>query len=478
MTRRAVHRGPYRLGVLATAALLAGCASLSPDGGVADVQQAVAAKTGVAQPLLARAPTADTQQAVADWLKAPLTAETAVRIALLNNPGMQASLSALGISDADRVQAGRLPNPHFSIGRFKEGDKLELERMLRFDVVGLLFLPWRAEYAGQQAQLARMQAATEVVKLAADTRKAWVNAVAAQQTAGYMRDVKQAAEAGGELARRLARVGNWSKLNQARQQSVLADATAQLARSEQAAFAAREQLIRLMGLWGTQTRFSLPERLPDLPGKVREINDVEAQALQQRLDVKSAQAESQYVANSLGLTRASGFINALDIGLLRSTTLDRETGEKEVKRGPEIELPLPIFDWGQARNARAQAVYLQSAARVREVAINARSEAREAYHGYRTAYDVARHYQSEVVPLRKFIQEEMVLRYNGMLASVFELLADTQAHALAVNSSIEALRDFWLADADLDTTLSGTSPGGMAAMKAAAGIAGGQAKGH
>ncbi len=448
-----------------TAIGLVGCASLSPDGGLGEVQKMAAGKGSVADAALAREPSADTQQAIQALLQKPLTAEAAVRIALLNNPGIHASLSALGISDADRVQAGRLPNPHFSIGRFKEGDKVELERFLKFDVVGLLTLPWRAEYAGQQAQLARLQTAGEVVKLAADTRKAWVNAVAAKQSAGYLRDVKEAAEAGAELARRMARVGNWSKLNQAREQSLLADSVAQLARSEQAAFVAREQLTRLMGLWGAQTNFTLPERLPDLPKTARDISDVEAQAIRQRLDVKSAQAEIQYVAQSMGLTRATGFVNALDIGFERSTTLDRDTGEKEVKRGIEIELPLPIFDWGQARSARAQAVYMQSAAKVRGAAINARSEAREAYHGYRTAYDLARHYQSEVVPLRKFIQEEMVLRYNGMLNSVFELLADTRAHVLAVNGSIEALRDFWLADADLDTTLSGTSPGGMTTLR-------------
>jgi multidrug efflux system outer membrane protein len=470
---------PIKLMVLtAMAMVLSGCASLTPDGGVAAVQTLAAGRAGVGDAALSREPTPAAQQAIqALLMQQPLSADAAMRIALLNNPGLQASLSALGASDAQRVQEGRLPAPHFSIGRFREGDKIEIERFLRLDVLGLLTLPWRAEYAGQQADLARRQAAVEVVKLAADTRKAWVHAVAARQTAAYMRDVKEAAEAGAELARRLARVGNWSKLNQAREQSVLADATAQLARAEQAAFASREHLTRLMGLWGTQTLFTLPERLPDLPAAAREINDVEAQALGQRLDVQSAQAESLYVAQSMGLTRATGFINALDIGYGRNTTFNNANGERETRRGYEVEFPIPIFDWGQSRNARAQAMYLQSAAKLREVAINARSEAREAYHGYRTAYDVARHYRDEVVPLRKFIADEMVLRYNGMLSSVFELLADTRTHVLAVNGSIEALRDYWLADADLQTALSGTSPGGMTAMKAA-GPAGGADKGH
>ncbi len=472
-------RPGFRLTLLAALmVVLSGCASLTPDGGVAEVQKMASNKAGVADVALTREPTAQSEKAVDALLLQPLSADAAVRIALLNNPGLQASLAVLGASDAQRVQEGRLPAPHFSIGRFREGDKVEIERFLKLDVLGLLTLPWRAEYANQQAALARQQAAVEVVKLAADTRKAWVNAVAARQTAAYLRDVKEAAEAGAELARRLARVGNWSRLSQAREQSVLADATAQLARAEQAAFASREHLTRLLGLWGKQTLFTLPERLPELPKAVREINDVETQALAQRLDVQSAQAESLYVAQSMGLTRATGFINALDIGYGRNTTFDNAHGERETKRGYELELALPIFDWGQARNARAQAMYMQSAAKLREVAINARSEAREAYHGYRTAYDVARHYRDEVVPLRKFIADEMVLRYNGMLSSVFELLADTRAHVLAVNGSIEALRDHWLADADLQTALSGTSPGGMTAMKPAAPQAGGGAKGH
>lgn len=83
----------------------------------------------------------------------------------------------------------------------------------------------------------------------------------------------------------------------------------------------------------------------------------------------------------------------------------------------------------------------------------ARSEVREAYHAYRTAFDVARHYRDEIVPLRKQISEEVLLRYNGMLTSVFELLADSREQAAAVQASIEALRDFWLAEADLQAAL-------------------------
>ncbi len=466
------------LGAVSLVAAISGCATLSPDGDRADVQQLFQGKTTGVTVTLTQNPQA-VQAAVTDLLKGPVTAETAVRIALLNNPGLQASMATLGVSDADRLQMGRSPNPHFSIGRFTAGDTLEIERILRFDVIGLLTLPWKAKWQGQQHEMAKLMAAQDVVRLASDTRKAWINAVAAQQSAIYMRDVKDAADASAELARRMARVGNWSRLQQAREQVFLADATAQLARAEQTNFSEREKLIRLMGLWGQQINFSLAERLPDLPQTVTEMTDVEAQALRARLDVRSAISESSYVADQMGFKTVMGYFDGLSLSLTNSTTFDSAAQSQETRRGFEVELPLPIFDWGGARNARSKAMYLQSTARVREVAVKARSEAREAYHGYRTAYDLARHYRDEVVPLRKFINDELVLRYNGMLASVWDVLADTRAQVMSINSAIEAQRDFWLAEADLQTTLTGTSVGGLAAMRAGGdGMTGAAAAAH
>ncbi|HEV2007784.1 MAG TPA: TolC family protein, partial [Burkholderiales bacterium] len=105
-------------------------------------------------------------------------------------------------------------------------------------------------------------------------------------------------------------------------------------------------------------------------------------------------------------------------------------------------------------------IYMQALNRAAEVAINARSEVRESYAGYRTAFDLAKHYRDEIVPLRKRISDENVLRYNGMLISVFELLADAREQVVSVNAYIEALRDFWLADAELQMALIGKSAAG------------------
>jgi outer membrane protein TolC len=247
-----------------------------------------------------------------------------------------------------------------------------------------------------------------------------------------------------------------------REQVFYAEAVAQLARARHAATASRERLTRLMGLYGADVDFRLPERLPDLPASLPELQDAEATAIAQRLDIQAAKRQSEGLAESLGLTRATRFINALELG-------PAQTYESPGpwKTGFELSLEIPIFDFGSAKVARAEAVYMQSVQRIAEAAVNARSEVRESYSAQRSAYETARHYRDEIVPLRKRISEEQLLRYNGMLISVFELLADAREQVAAVNAAIESQRDFWVADADLQAALNGASGGRTVPFRAA-----------
>ena len=153
------------------------------------------------------------------------------------------------------------------------------------------------------------------------------------------------------------------------------------------------------------------------------------------------------------MTKATRFINALDLGYVHNT----ETG-KSVTKGYEISVEVPLFDWGEARTAKAEAIYMQSVNRLADTAINARSQVRESYAGYRNAYDLARHYRDSVVPLRKQISDENMLRYNGMLIGVFELLADAREQVRSVNGYIDALKEFWVAESDLQAALGGQLP--------------------
>jgi outer membrane protein TolC len=299
----------------------------------------------------------------------------------------------------------------------------------------------------------KLETANAMLAVAADARKAYVNAVAAEQAAQYAAQVKDSAEAGAELALRMRQAGNFSKLDYAREQAFYAESVAQLAKARQQSVMAREKLTRTMGLWGSGTQYKLPDRLPDLPKDRPQQNDLESFAMQNRLDIQAAKLRTQSVATSLGLSKATRFINALDVGYL-----DNFETDKGHEHGYEISVEIPIFDWGSAKVARAEAIYMQSANRLAQTAIDARSEVRESYSAYVTSYDVAKHYRDEVVPVRKTISDEMLLRYNGMLASVFELLADSRDQVAAVNGYIDALKDYWLAETDLQQSLGGRLP--------------------
>ncbi len=440
--------------IIATAVALAGCASFSPDGGFAGVADEVRLRTGK-ETAWARSDgeRGEIDARVAELVsKRPLGADDAVQAAILNNRGLQASFAELGMAEADLVQAGRLPNPHFSMFRAKLGHDYKIEQALTFNLFSLVTAPLALEVEKRRFAQAQRQAALEVLRMASETRKAWITAVAAEETVRYLRKVREAADAGAELARRMEQAGNWSRLARAREQGFYADAALNVARAEHAQVAARERLTRLLGLWGEEAAYALPERLPDLPEQAEERPDIERQALAQRLDVRAAILETEAVARNLGLAKATRFVNVLEFGPAR--VLEGEKTDP-YKKGYEIALELPLFDWGTARIAKAESIYRQALDRAAETAIHARSEVRETYRGYRISHDIAKHYRDEIVPLRKRIAEENVLRYNGMLIGVFDLLADARSQIASVNGYLESLRDFWIAEADLQMAMIG-----------------------
>ena len=461
--------------MLAVSLALGGCATLPSGAGVDTVQTMARERTSQALNLPAVDATSGLFKADLDArLAQPLSADDAVQLAILNNPGLRASLAGLGIAQADLLQAGRLVNPVFSFSNVRNSEAYTIERMVVVNLLAIATMPLRQAVAGRQLETSQLELATEVVRLAADTRKAWIAAVAAQESVKYFEQVRTAAEAGAELASRLSRVGNYNKLSYMREQVFYADATAQLAKARLAANVERERLSRLLGLQRPHLGFSIPERLPDLPATPVEAANAEQTALDRRLDVQLARRSTAAVASDLGLTRATRFINVLEAGYANES----ETGEHR-KNGYEIEISIPIFDWGDAKLKRAESIYMQSVHRTAQVAVTAQSEVRESYQAYRTAYDLARHYRDEVMPLRKRIAEENVLRYNGMLIGVFELLADAREQVASVNAYLESLRDFWLAQTDFDLAQNGVGPnGGPARPRAAAMPSGGAAAEH
>ena len=460
------HTRPAAAAVAAAlfASGLAGCASPDPGAAFKTVEDAirphVQAETRWTRQVGDRA--ASTARAT-ELLAKPLDAEAAVQVALLNHRGLQAAFDELEIAEADRVRALSLPNPGIGLGRSRRGDETEFETVLHFNLARLLALPLMREVESRRMAQLQAEVALQAITLAIDTRKAWIQAVSAEETLGYARQVNEAAEAGAELARRMAAAGNFNRLQHAREQAFQADAALGLARAEQQQRASRERLNRLLGVWGDQLAYALPARLPDLPKQLPERADIESIAIAQRLDVQAARLHVERTARAWGLTRATRFVNVLEGGLKRETS-----NEASDKRSWEVGLELPLFDSGEARLARAEAAHRQALNRAADIAIAARSEAREAYFAARSSWEVARYHRLQLVPLRQRIAEENLLRYNGMLIGVFELLADARTQIASVHAAIEAARDYWVAQADLDMALIGKpalmGTGGAAAL--------------
>ncbi|MEQ1594817.1 MAG: TolC family protein [Casimicrobium sp.] len=431
-------------------ALLGGCATVDVQQVVARTNQDASAFTGGKLALaLNDRERGELQKAAAALLAKPLLADDAVHLALINSPDVQALLAQRWAEAAAAAQSGRIPNPILTLERLRLPHETDIGRMLAFGLLDVLTLPQRQRGALARVEQVQLQLSSDVVDKITQARQAWVAAVAAHQSLVYAQQVKESAEASAELAQRMLAVGNFNKLQRARQQAFYADATTRLAMAQHAATGAREALVRALGLSDTQAKqIQLPARLPDLPKEARTPEDVGREASRGRLDIKMAQAALNAAVVAQGFGAIQSFTD-IELSVIRNTSVERSDGARTHARGFEVALKLPLFDWGDlqrdAMNARALAALNHLEATTRA----AGSDLRERYSAYRTTYDIAKHYRDEIVPLRKLIADENVLRYNGMIIGVFELLADAREQTTSVMAAIDALQQFWSADAAL-----------------------------
>ena len=455
--------------------LLSGCANFSPDGGMSIVNAFTTGAIGEhVTKIRSKDEAAAAQAKVADLLSRTMTADAAVRIALLNNRALQAEYNELGVSEAVMVEASLPPSPVVTLSRLVQPSSIELEAQILQNVLSLLTLPRRREIAEDRFLQAQQRAAEATLRIAADARRAYYRAVAANELVKLLDQALMSAETVSDFAKKLGETGGMAKLDQAREHAFTAEVGGQLAQARLSQRLERERLNQALGLWGAQIKYKLPDKLPALPPKPKVDNDIETEAILCRVDLEIARMEVAILAKEFGLTHTTRFVDVLDVRGIRrlekadvtdvdytlapGPSLTKTTARRTEKirwRGLDVDFQIPIYDFGEVRMRRAEEIYMGAVNRVIDKAVNVRSEARQAYQAYRGNYDVVRHYEREILPLRQIISEQTLLNYNGMLVDVFALLTDARARIDANILAVNARRDFWLAKVDLHTAVVG-----------------------
>ena len=315
-------------------------------------------------------------------------------------------------------------------------------------------MPARTRIASDQFAQAELRAAEETLRVAAETRRAYLRAVAAREIVAALGEAKANAEASAELAGHLKQTGAVNKLDQARREVFATETDAELVGARQQAVAAREKLTRLMGLWHSDLDAYLPSALPRLPGSTRSVRAIEQNALNARVDVQMARPRWRRWRSPMG-SRARRTSSMCSMPQA-SPRLQKDKGEKRAEGGGyELVLEVPLFDFGKANVREAEQRYLEAANRLGQLGVNAASEAREAYGAYRATFAIARKYEGEVLPLHQTISAETELQYNAMQIDAFALLQAAREQVRAKVAGIEAKRNFWLASTDLSVAMLG-----------------------
>lgn len=439
---------------LAATLLAAACAAPEVEDGFAAVSSLTAERL-VAPPVRRDdGEDAALAEALEELLAEPLTAGTAVRVALLENRELQATLARLGVARADVVQAGMLSNPGFSVSarwpdRSPRGTNLEFG--LVHDLLDVLLRPARRDLARVAFEQVQLEVAAAVLELAVDVEVAFYEALGARQVADMRALVLEASEASAELARRMHAAGNISDLRLTHESLALEDARVAHALAVAEVVAARERLNMLMGLWRPgQLDWSLPPGLPDVPAESASEDELLSLALGNRLDLQARAREADVLAAALGLDRDWRWLPALEVGV----SSEREP-EGQIVAGPEVAVELPLFDRGEARRQRLAAQLAEARHHHDALAARIAAEVRAQVRRLEALRSLAAHHRAVVIPLREAQVAYAQQEYDYMLIGAFELISARQAEYDAYERYIETVRDAWIARVELDRALGG-----------------------
>lgn len=387
-----------------------------------------------------------------ELLEADLTEDSAVKIAVLNNREVRASLAQLCVSSSELVQAGLLRNPVLSANAklFDAGTEIEVGVLQSF--LDVFFLSARKRVAESEVEATQAQIAREIVRLAYDVRRAFVRVHAAQRLLEVEREVLRAAQASFDLMGELHRAGNVTDPRLTAEEIALARAKLGAARAESALIDAREPLNVLLGLWGDAVTWTLAGKLAEDPTAGLDFEHVESRAIAASLELAESRAHATAEARRAGIVSWETAFSTGDVGLAAK----RELGSSEWGVGPAVALSVPVFDAGGAQRSAAKARLEETLAHHVALAVEIRSAARRLRERSLALSEQTAFIRTEQMPIAARFVRETLRNYNAMQIGVFDVLVVKEQEITAQRSYLETLRDALLARLDLEELLAGS----------------------
>lgn len=449
-------RGAVGVALVMLGILAEGCVSTGIRGDLDEIRQLADA---VAIADVAGDVEAETDDDAHELLGAPLDADTAVRIALLNNRELRATLREVGVARGELLQAGLLPNPLIEASLAPERNT-DIEIRVEWDVAGLILSPLRADIASAALDAARYHAASATIETGYMTRAAFHSVQAAEERLAISQRTLDAMTAARDAARALAGAGGIRALDLAVREAELEEERVHVAELELDVVISREELQRLLGLHGAETSWTVAAPLADAPADPVDSPDLERAALDASLSLREMRSDMERIGRRVGLARVEGVLPELLVDV--HTLLGNPGGTDAVVFGGGVGLRLPIFDRGDGLVAAYEHELDAALERYIGMAINVRSTAREARARSMSARARARHYADVVLVARQHLVDETLLQYNAMQVSVFQLLEAIRTLQESQLAAVDARREYWTATAALGAVLAGHAVDGHA----------------
>jgi cobalt-zinc-cadmium efflux system outer membrane protein len=441
----------YCLWALAAAGamVVTGCASVPRDRGAGEVDKLLAARGAPAAhwPDGRDAPPAATPPA-----ERTLSLRQSLELAFSSSPAIREQYAELGLSAAETHEAIKLPELGLEYSRLAfDDDHAQVTRGVSVALADLLLLPWRSRLAGQNHEITRQRVAARLGELETQVQAAWFEYTAALQAAGVQARAARVSRASADYASSLHAAGNLPARALAQEQAAASSAAIEAARAEAHALESRARFATLVGL-SVRDDWRLAPSLPALPADDALPADLARAAGDARPDIAAARREVDVLTRAWRISRAWRWLGEFDAGY----EWEKDHGEK--LRGPSFRLTLPLFHWNRGAVLRARAGMEGAMARRDALELGARNDVALGLDRLATTRRIAETYRTALLPQREAVSARTLEEVNFMLTGAFEALAARREQFAAYVEYVDAVRDYWLARADLRLASGGALP--------------------